>query len=488
MNGSESPKSSGPVALSGVWRFALAMAILLMLGMVLSHKITVLETFYWIASDAEIRQPDGSWAEGHVLEIGTTEGIQEFRISVPIGEDSFWQEPVGLNLAGPFSAEIFWDGVLIGRKGEVGKDRDSEVPGTIDSISLIPAHLLEPGTHELMVRMSTHHAAEQQARLVHILALSPFRHDDRRLLRYYAIPILLLSGLLILIVQSLRIGFSTGNRLYAGLGMFGFFILVSLLAEVSRALINYPYDKHEVRGIVMWLSPILASLTLNYIGYSLHPHRWVKYALAGGFIACVATGLVGLGGDYQIALNFLALAATPALVQLWFFTRREITFFSTLPIFWCACVLSFLWSIGVFLDSYIFIASIIYLASAWFWVYVEKPLPVEDSAPGRLVVKSKGKEIYIPAGDVVFLRAEGNFTMVVRADGSEVLHQLPLGKIMDQPPPGIIRVHRSYAVNRDRIKALRSAEGSKYWLEMEGADDVPVSRYRVSEIRPILAE
>ena len=64
-----------------------------------------------------------------------------------------------------------------------------------------------------------------------------------------------------------------------------------------------------------------------------------------------------------------------------------------------------------------------------------------------------------------------------------MLHHLRLGEIMDNPPLGFIRVHRSYAVNKSRIKALRAAEGSKYWIELDGADDIPVSRYRVAEIR-----
>jgi len=324
-------------------------------------------------------------------------------------------------------------------------------------------------------------------RIIHVLALSPFREDDRRSLRYYAVPILLLSGLLILIFQSLRIGFSTGNRLYLGLGVFGFFILISLVSEVSRAIVNYSYNLHEIRGTFMWLSLIFAGLTLNFICANLQNQRWIRYTLLAAFALCITTGWVGLGGDRQIALNFITLAAPPTAIQLWFLVKKDITFFSTLPIFWLACAISYLWSIGIFLDSYIFIASIVFLGSAWFWVFVEKPVPVATAAPGSLIVRSRGKETYIDAGDVICLKAEGNFTAIRKANGTSVLHHLALGKIMDQPPPGFIRIHRSYAVNRAYILALRSAPGSKYWLEIKGAEDIPVSRYRVAEIRAILA-
>ena len=489
MNGSDSAKKQGAVSWAGVSRFAVAIAALLLVTMYVSHKSTVLETFYWVGNEAEIREADGSWTSGRVSQVGTGDGIQELRVTINVSDDSWWQEPIGLNVAGPFSAEMHWDGVLVGEKGKIGSDRESEVPGSIDSITLIPADLLEPGAHELRIRLSTHHAAEQSARIIHVLGLAPYRVDDRRSLRYYAVPILLLSGLLILIAQSLRIGLSTGNGLYTGLGVFGVCILVSLLSEVSRAVVNYSYNLHEFRGIFMWLSLVCAGLTLNAVCLALHKQRWIRFATLAALIALIATGFVGFGGDRQLALNFLSLAAIPVAVQAWLILKKEITFLSMLPIFWVACVLSYQWSIGIFLDSYIFVASIIFLASAWFWVYVEKPMPATTTAAtGRLVVKSKGKEIFVEPGEVVYLKAEGNFTGIMKADGKSLLHQLPLGKLMLEPPPGFIRVHRSYAVNRSRIKALRSAPGSKYWLELDGADDIPISRYRVAEIRAVLKE
>ena len=102
------------------------------------------------------------------------------------------------------------------------------------------------------------------------------------------------------------------------------------------------------------------------------------------------------------------------------------------------------------------------------------------------MVKSKGKESYVAIADAVYLKAEGNFTTIMKSDGTTALHHLPLGKIMEDPPQDFVRVHRSYAVNRAYIAALRSAPGSKYWLEMKDADDVPVSRYRVAELRALL--
>ena len=325
------------------------------------------------------------------------------------------------------------------------------------------------------------------ARRLQIVTLGPYRADDRRALRYYAAPLLLLSGLLILTIQLLRIGVGTGNRLYAGLGLFASFITVSLLTEVSRAVINYTYDYHYVRGTFMWLSSICSGLTLNYICYRVQPQKWVKWVLLAGFVLFAILGKFGLGGDQQIARNFIYLAATPAFIYLFLLFKSEISFPSMLPLFWAFCVLSFKLSFGIFLDAYIFVASLIFLSGAWFWVYVEKPPPPVKAGPNQLMIKSSGKETRVAAVDVVYLKAEGNFTEVHTADGRTFLHQLPMGKIMEDPPHGHIRVHRSYAVNTARIKTLRSAAGSKYWLELDNAEDIPVSRFRVADIRNLLS-
>jgi hypothetical protein len=483
MNGSEITGS----LTSNVWRFAVIVALVLLAGLYVSHKITVMDTAHWVGNEVEVLQADGSWSRGRVTDISTQDFVQGFRFFIEINNDPWWQEPVGLNIAGPFSAELSWDGERVGGKGIVGDSPDSETPGTIDSISLIPPGMLEPGTHRLDIRLSTQSTGFQAARIMHIVSLGPYRVDDRRSLRYYAAPLLLLSGLLILTFQSLRIGFSTGNRLYSGLGIFAGFITVSLVTEVSRALINYSYNFHDIRGFLMWFSIICAGLTLNYICYSVQQHKWVSITLISGFLIFAITGNFGLGGDQQIARNFIFLAATPTFIYLFLLFKNEISFLSVLPLYWAACVLSFKLSFGIFLDAYIFVASLIFLGSAWFWVYVRKPPAPARTGQSHLLIKSKGKEIYVAAKDAIYLKAEGNFTEVLKADGTTLLHQLPIGKIMDSPPDGYIRVHRSYAVNKDYIKSLRSAEGSKYWLELNGAGNIPVSRFRVAEIRSLLS-
>ena len=57
---------------------------------------------------------------------------------------------------------------------------------------------------------------------------------------------------------------------------------------------------------------------------------------------------------------------------------------------------------------------------------------------------------------------------------------------MEAPPTGFVRVHRSHAVNVDRVRSLRSRAGSRYEVELDGGVNAPVSRFQVRMVREML--
>ena len=105
---------------SGVWRFAALMAMALLIGLYVSHKITVMESVYWAGDAVERLQADGRWDEVQVSDIATGDGVQTLRFFIEINDAPWWQDPVGLTVSGPFSAEMLWDGERVGQKGIVG--------------------------------------------------------------------------------------------------------------------------------------------------------------------------------------------------------------------------------------------------------------------------------------------------------------------------------------------------------------------------------
>ena len=476
-----------------IWQFTLLLTITYLLGLFVTHQTTVMENVYWSGYELQEKNHDGVWIDGNRFNIGTQDRIQNLRFNVTIDDSEKWQRPVGLMLGGPFSAEIFWNEEKIGDKGKVGKSRDEEIPGPIDSITFIPSRLLTPGEHHIRIRLSTQHLVARDETVFHSIWLAPYRDSGRRDLRYYSAPLLILSALIVLSIQSFRIGYSAGNEMHFGLGLFGFSTIVLLISEISRAVINYPYHYHELRGIFGWLGNTGAGAALMYTCYRMSDGRLTKIILLAGIgIVSISHLMPMKSGDMRLTLDFILLTLAPAMVFFVLLVKRQVSYLSTLPLFWLACVVSNTLSIGLFLDSFQFIASLILIGGAWLWVYVDFNHDVEQQPEltnsKQFVIRAPGEEKIIPVADCFALKGEGNYTSLMLSDGSSVLHQDGLGAIMNTHPVDFVRVHKSYAVNINAVKKLKSASGSKYWLELNNNETIPVSRYRVVELRGLLKE
>lgn len=144
----------------------------------------------------------------------------------------------------------------------------------------------------------------------------------------------------------------------------------------------------------------------------------------------------------------------------------------------------------MFLDSFLFIASIILIGGAWLWTYVDvRQQPdsrIHEKSVDQFTIKTAGENKSISVADCYALKAEGNYTSLMQMSGDTVLHQDGIGTILDTLPSYFVRVHKSFAVNLNTVVALKSSTGSKYWVQMSNKEKIPVSRYRVPELRTLL--
>lgn len=62
--------------------------------------------------------------------------------------------PLGLQVNTFGAFEVYWDGTLIGRNGQIGTARHKEIPGTETSYFMIPDSLAKPGKHVVALRES----------------------------------------------------------------------------------------------------------------------------------------------------------------------------------------------------------------------------------------------------------------------------------------------------------------------------------------------
>ncbi|MET0289995.1 MAG: LytTR family DNA-binding domain-containing protein [Pseudoxanthomonas sp.] len=93
----------------------------------------------------------------------------------------------------------------------------------------------------------------------------------------------------------------------------------------------------------------------------------------------------------------------------------------------------------------------------------------------------------VELADVLWIRADGDYSALRMLDGRSELHDKSLAGLTAVLPPDFVRCHRSYLVNLRHVRALHAASGSRYWLVLAGGAELPVGRAHVAALRRELA-
>jgi|CXWL01.1.fsa_nt_gi DNA-binding LytR/AlgR family response regulator len=95
----------------------------------------------------------------------------------------------------------------------------------------------------------------------------------------------------------------------------------------------------------------------------------------------------------------------------------------------------------------------------------------------RSLVIRRGREVLAIAIErVVFARGADDYSELHLADGTMHLHEKSLAGLESLLPSQFMRIHRSYLVDVDRLRSLRTAEGGRLWAVLEGGQALPVGR------------
>lgn len=96
--------------------------------------------------------------------------------------------------------------------------------------------------------------------------------------------------------------------------------------------------------------------------------------------------------------------------------------------------------------------------------------------PERFLVRKLRKEFLIAATDIEWLQAEGNY-VGLHVSGHDYLLRSTLADFLGQlDPTRFVRVHRSYAVNLDRVAEITPLDSGDARLGMKDGSQVPCSR------------
>ncbi|GJL97785.1 MAG: DNA-binding response regulator [Hyphobacterium sp.] len=115
----------------------------------------------------------------------------------------------------------------------------------------------------------------------------------------------------------------------------------------------------------------------------------------------------------------------------------------------------------------------------------------QASPPGRTALKYvsfriAGKVRTYRVEDIISISADDKYSQITMVDGETLFHDKALGAFEQRLPDRFMRVHKSHIVNLDRISAFRSTPGSRYLIELEGGNSVPVSRLQAPVLRKII--
>ena len=432
----------------------------------------------------------GDWGTTQVSDISSSESVFWIRteVNLPSGVDPI--PPYALFLSGPFSAEAFWDSQSLGSKGQTGDTAETEQPGPIDAALYIPDSLSNAGEHRLELRVSNQNAGYNVETLIHTLAIGSYQSDARRQLRHYALPMILSGGFVLLLLLFARVFHSSGSTSAVVLAAMALFVLLQLGGEITRSMIDYPYNWHLWRSLVIWFFAACAGLSLNALVFS-RIGRLKSFWLPLLVMTILITSYLAPGFDTKAVYTLYLCGLAPLFLSFERWRKNSLDL-----IFLAAGLLGFSWilsgniSHSLFLDSAFYITTMIFLTIVWFWTSrgsesIEIKVS-QDSKGNHFFVRHTGRDETIPASKVLYLQATGNYAELICEDGKVVLHHLRLGQIMEAPPKDFFRVHRSYAVNLSKVTGLKSLEGSRYFAEIEGGKQVPVSRYQTKEIRTYL--
>lgn len=101
----------------------------------------------------------------------------------------------------------------------------------------------------------------------------------------------------------------------------------------------------------------------------------------------------------------------------------------------------------------------------------------------RLYVRSRGRVVPIRLDEVEHLEADGDY-VTLWVGGRDHLVRVPLTRLMARlRPDRFVRIHRSHAINLDRVRDFQSYDGTRLRVTLESGKSLVASRSRSAELR-----
>jgi two-component system LytT family response regulator len=107
--------------------------------------------------------------------------------------------------------------------------------------------------------------------------------------------------------------------------------------------------------------------------------------------------------------------------------------------------------------------------------------------PDRMIVKSGGRVVLIPFGELTYVRAAANYVELHLIDRSVEVREKISTMESRLPSDQFLRVHRSYLVNLTAVQELYPVGGGEYMIALRNGKQLPVGPTYPPSIRRALA-
>lgn len=390
--------------------------------------------------------------------------------------------PLALHVAATASAEVRWNGALIGTNGQVGADRAHETPGRFSALIAIPQDQIRPGPNHVEVRLSAHHLWAPVWRPIHDLSISPYSDPLHGTLRHY-LPTLLLTSLLALAFLGAA-GLWVARRPpgSATLTLLTGAVLAQAVVEASKLALTYSYPWQLARLTAVAGLAALAALALGRLAQLFVPDRRLRWCLTAASVFALLIALLGPPWWDAKALWAFRAGCTAALIAT---TLGALSGIRNARTAQAASVLALVlsWSPD-FLDIGYYLVSLVLFAglAAGALRYARAALPPSaPSADETLSIPDGSSRRLIRACDLLHVRAADDYSLVTLIDGREILSTTNLSALMQLASAHLLRVHRSHAVNPAWIAAVHRSGRSGPVVELKGGVRLPIGRvYRAA--------
>jgi len=105
----------------------------------------------------------------------------------------------------------------------------------------------------------------------------------------------------------------------------------------------------------------------------------------------------------------------------------------------------------------------------------------------KIGIKSNGRVLFIDPRDIAVVEAEGNYVLLRRDTGTDLLRE-SISEIAEKLEPfGFVRIHRSVLVNASFVQDVRPCSTGDYQLRLRGGREYTVTRTYKKNLKRLAA-